>query len=99
MLASAKHSPLMVRPGNLVSYWPLHGRAGAAGGEENWAGDGALAQAGSPGLADHPRIIYPRRRIWTPKAAAAATVPTLSAATATLITQTTARPRVTITVP
>ena len=70
-------SPLLVRPQALVSYWPLFGRAGAAGDEEDWAGGLTLTQTSSPALADHPnRIIYPSRpRIIFPAAAAATTVP------------------------
>lgn len=67
---AAGFSPIMVRPQSLVFYAPLFGRNGAAGDEEDWAGGLSLAQTSSPALFDHPRIIYPRKRIWTPKAAA-----------------------------
>jgi hypothetical protein len=60
-MLAAGFSPLMVRPQNLVFYAPLFGRAGAAGNEDAWVGS-KLTQVSSPGLADHPRIIYPRRR-------------------------------------
>lgn len=72
------YSPLMVRPQSLAFYAPLFGRAGASGNEEDWAGSATLTQSSSPALADHPRIIYPRRRIAIPFSAAAATAPTLS---------------------
>lgn len=79
-------SPLLVRPESLVAYWPLFGRGGASSDEEDWAYAGALSQVSSPGVADHPRIIYPRRRaaIMVPQAAAAA--PTLSNLQASSIT-------------
>jgi hypothetical protein len=74
---AAGYSPLFVRPQSLVHYIPLFGRAGASGGEEDWAAGGVLTDAADPGLADHPRIIYPSRgqRIWVPSAAAAAFKP------------------------
>ncbi len=92
------YCPLLVRPQSLVNYWPLHGRAGAAGDEEDWFGSLAMAQTSSPGVVDHPRIIYPRRQqIIMPPAATGYTHPTLSAATATEITAAGFKPRVTYT--
>ena len=79
-------SPLMVRPQSLVAYWPLHVRAGASGDELDWVGGQTLSQVSSPPLSDHPRIIYPRRRIITPYQAAAGSLPTLTALTASNIT-------------
>lgn len=80
------HSPLMVRPQSLVAYWPLFGRFGAAGDEEDWVGGNTLSQTSSPAIVDHPRIIYPRRRILTPYQAAAGSLPALTALTASNIT-------------
>ncbi len=91
-------SPLMIRPGALVFYAPLFGRGGASGDEDEWVQGMTLTQASSPALADHPRIIYPRRRsdIWVP-AVTGYTHPTLSLATATEIGATSFKPRVTYT--
>jgi len=91
------YSPLFVRPQALVHYVPGFGRAGAAGGEEDWVAGGVLSAANSPGISDHPRIIYPSRgqRIWVPSAAAVA--PTLTAAIAHNLGSTTVTPRVTFT--
>lgn len=95
-MLAAGYSPLMVRPQSLVLYAPLFGRNGAAGGEEEWVGGRTLTQTSSPALYDHPRIIYPRRSIWVPKASAggggAATVtPTIIASTASFGSATVAR--------
>jgi len=70
---AAGYAPPFIRPQNLVCYWPMHGRAGAAGNEDPWYGTLPLLQAASPSLADHPRIIYPGRgqRVFTPGAAVA----------------------------
>lgn len=93
----AGYSPLFVRPKLLRSYAPLFGRDGAIGDEEDWVGGLAFEQNSSPARADHPRIIYPRRRTVIPYAAAGSSVPTLSAATYVpgSITTTGFRPRVT----
>ena len=56
---AAGYSPLLVRAASLVAYYPLHGRLGAAQGEEAWVGSIALSQSNSPAVAAHPRIIYP----------------------------------------
>lgn len=71
-------SPLFVRPQSLAFYAPLFGRAGAGGEEEDWVGGAPLTATGSPTVAEHPRIIYPRRRsmIFVPGAGGGA--PTLS---------------------
>jgi len=94
-MLTARMSPQCVRPQDLRAYWPLHGRAGSAGDEEDWVGTWPLTQISSPALFDHPRIIYPRRRsdIWVP--AAAATAPTITALSAIGITATSAQPRIT----
>jgi hypothetical protein len=70
---AAGYSPLTVRPHALVHYVPGLGRGGASGGEVDWDGGGSLTRVADPGLADHPRIIYPSRgqRIFVPAAAAA----------------------------
>lgn len=96
-MLAAGYSPLMVSPQSLTNYWPLFGRAGAAGDEDDWVGSILPAQTNSPTVIDHPRIIYPRRRIWTPPSAAAAGLPTLSALSAINITSTAAQPRITYT--
>lgn len=62
-MLAAGYSPLFVRPDKLVAYYPLFGRAGATNGEEDWAGNVALPDVADPPLYDHPRIIYPRRRM------------------------------------
>lgn len=60
---SAGYSPLLVRPQNLVAYWPLFARATD---EEDWAGGNALTNINGASRAAHPpRIIYPARS-WTP---------------------------------
>jgi hypothetical protein len=99
-MLTAGMSPLFVRPDLLVAYWPLHGRGGAGGNEESWVGAGSvMSQTSSPGVVDHPRIIYPRSRRQSFVPGAAATLPTLSSATYTpgSITSTGFRPRVTVT--
>lgn len=83
------YSPIMVAPRNLVAYWPLHGRAGAGGDEEDWVGGELLTQVSSPALADHPRIIYPRRRSMIFVPAVVGGAPTLSDLKAASITATT----------
>ena len=72
-LLASGYSPLFVRPQSLVFYAPLFVRAGASGDEEDWSNGRTLVQTSSPAVADHPRIIYPRRRIITPVGAAAPT--------------------------
>jgi len=58
-------SPLLVRPASLASYIPLFARAGT-GAEEAWVGE-SLSAVGAPTVvSDHPRIIYPSRKIWAP---------------------------------
>ena len=58
------------RPQSLVRYYPLFGRGGASGNEEDWVSGNALSQTSDPPLFDHPRIIYPARRsIFLPSAA------------------------------
>lgn len=51
-------SPLLIRPGALVSYWPLHGRATN---EEDWVG-GRLMTATNTAAYAHPRTIPLRSR-------------------------------------
>lgn len=52
-------SPLCIRPESLAAYWPLHGNKSP---ETNWINqDHVMALSGTT-KADHPRIIYPRRR-------------------------------------
>jgi hypothetical protein len=88
---AAGYSPLFVRPQSLVAYWPLFGRATD---EEDWDGAYPLTNTGSATVADHPRIIYPRRRgIVVPVAAASG--PTVVALTPTTIGSTSHRPRYT----
>jgi hypothetical protein len=94
---AAGYSPLFVRPSALAAYYPLFGRGGASGGEESWSSTLTMSAVASPGLSDHPRIIYPSRgqRIWVPSAAA--TAPTLTAAIAHNLGSTVVTPRVTFT--
>jgi hypothetical protein len=44
-------SPLLVRPDRLVEYMPLV--------RSDWSKSGAFSATGTPGVQDHPRIIYP----------------------------------------
>lgn len=94
LILAAGMSPLAVSDG-LVAYYPLFGRAGASGGEEDWVGGLALSAANSPIVTDHPRIIYPRRRSMIVVPAAASGPPTLTALTASMLTSTGGRLTVT----
>lgn len=85
-MLAAGYSPLLVSPQSLVAYWPLFGRAGAAGNEEGWVGGQVMSQTSSPAVIDHPRIIFPRRRVITPYQAAAGSLPTLTGITLSNIT-------------
>lgn len=87
-------SPLLVRPSLLVAYSPLFGRSGASGGEEGWAGATQFTQVASPGVVNHPRIIYPRRRSMIFVPAAVSGAPTITALSAIGITATSAQPRI-----
>lgn len=49
-------SPLMVRPADLVAYWPLIGRFSP---EIDLVGGNNMTLNGTPTQADHPRIFYP----------------------------------------
>jgi len=62
------YSPLFVQPLALKNYFPMFGRRGSAEGEEDWCGNNNLTDQLTPGLADHPRIIYPGRgqRVFAP---------------------------------
>jgi len=52
-------SPLLIRPQDLVVYWPLGGRFGEN--DEDQSGNGYdLTAYGSPTWVDHPPIIYPQ---------------------------------------
>ena len=87
-------SPLFVRPQSLAFYAPLFGRAGAGGEEEDWVGGAPLTATGSPTVAEHPRIIYPRRRSMIFVPAAVSGAPTITALSAIGITATSAQPRI-----
>lgn len=52
--------PLLIRPEALVRYWPLYGRHSP---EIDLVGGVNLTLSGSAPVADHPRIIQPRRRV------------------------------------
>lgn len=52
-------SPLAVRPGSLVAYWPLIGKNSP---ENNLRSGGTMAITGSLSAAAHPRIIMPPRQ-------------------------------------
>lgn len=56
-------SPLFVRPGSLVAYWPMMGRNDPS---RDLIGGAALTWTNTPTVAAHPRIIYPRRQIFVP---------------------------------
>jgi hypothetical protein len=66
------YSPLLVRPGNLVAYWPLYGNNSP---ETDIVGGVNLTWNNTPTKAsDHPRIILPRkRRVYLGTAAGGAT--------------------------
>lgn len=49
-------SPLLVRPGSLVAWWPLIGRFST---EIDLVGGYGLTLSGSPSQSSHPRVIYP----------------------------------------
>lgn len=54
----ARVSPRLVRPQNLVAYWPLFGRVSPT--EEDWIGSLPLtASVSPPSNSDHPPLIYP----------------------------------------
>ena len=62
------YSPRLIRPGNLVGYWPIIGRTSP---EIDLAEGNDLTVTGTPDTYAHPRIIYPKRSITIPVAAAA----------------------------
>lgn len=69
-ILAARYSPLFVRPGNLVAYWPLIGRTSP---EIDRVGRFELTLVNGPTAGDHPAIIYPwSLGIGVPAAAAAA---------------------------
>lgn len=53
-------SPLLIRPGSLVAYWPIIGRASP---EIDPVGGYAMTVNGTASASAHPRVIYPRRRV------------------------------------
>ena len=53
---NAGFSPLLIRPGSLVGYWPL---GGAYSDYIDLIGQTTLSVTGDPTAAEHPRIIYP----------------------------------------
>ncbi len=56
--------PLMVRPNDLLAYWPIVGRTSP---EPDDVGDFDLTITGTMAQAEHvPKIILPHRQIWTP---------------------------------
>jgi len=56
---AAGHSPLLVRPGDLIAYWPLGGPFGNDD-RDHLAGLYDLTPFNSPGWTDHPSINYPQ---------------------------------------
>ena len=54
-LGADRVSPLLIRPDNLIAYWPIIGRTSP---EINLMGSGNLTLGGSPATADHCRIYY-----------------------------------------
>jgi hypothetical protein len=94
---AAGYSPLLIRPQNLVFFAPLQNEA--AGDEFDIVGGRLLTETGTVTYEhDEFRSIYPRRRsaiVFPPGAAPSYTHPTLSAVTATEITATSFKPRVT----
>ncbi len=57
------YTPLEIRPGSLVAYYPLGGHYGQLD-VDRWKNRYDLTAGGSPTWADHPRVIYPRRSFW-----------------------------------
>lgn len=61
-ILSLGYSPFLVRPNNLVRYWPLVGRTSP----ETEHMNGIEMTLVGPTTAPHPRVIYPSTQIWTP---------------------------------
>ena len=59
LMLSLGFSPLLIRPGNLISYWPIIGRTSP---EIDIVGGNALTVNGSAPVSAHPRVFMPRRR-------------------------------------
>lgn len=75
---AAGFSPLLVNQKNLINYWPLQ-EASSSADPLAFIANYPQTQSGSPGVTDHPRIIYPRRRtIILPATAASGTTLTQS---------------------
>jgi hypothetical protein len=72
------YSPLEIRPASLVAYWPLGGHYGQFD-LDRWKNKHDMTPSGSPTLADHPRIVYPRPIVWPQRVVAAAATPWLYA--------------------
>lgn len=78
------YTPLEIRPGSLVAYYPLGGHYGQLD-VDRWKNRYDLTAGGSPTWADHPRVSYPRRSFWFPTPiVASTTVYTLEASPATV---------------
>jgi hypothetical protein len=58
-LLALGYSPLFVRPGSLVSYWPIIGRYSP---EIDVVGGLGLTLNAAPAVAEHCRIFYPKRK-------------------------------------
>ena len=59
--------PLLVRPGNLVAYWPLGGVYDADDGDHDVVGGHTMAPYNTPSTADHPGgLVYPSAGIVAP---------------------------------
>ncbi len=66
---AAGYSPQLIRPQNLVAYWPMHGRGNTM---LDPVGGFNMTLTGAPQIDDHPRIILPSRpRLFLPVAAVA----------------------------
>mgnify|MGYP001558445184 CR=1 FL=1 len=71
-------SPLLVRPGNLVAYWPLYGRIST---EPDYVGGFNMTLTGGDANADHPKIFKPPyHNIGVPTAVATKSLPIFSRA-------------------
>lgn len=68
---AAGFSPMLIRPTNLISYWPLGGLYGNH--FRDIVGGYNLTQVGTVTAAEHPRIIYPGGALVIPKATVVAT--------------------------
>jgi len=67
VVLAAGYSPLLVRPQNLVAYWPLIRDT-----DDDIVGGFSMTPVNSPTVAAHPRVFYPAGPYMVPMAAAIA---------------------------